>query len=367
LSIWRDRTEAKVVRVVDGDTIRVDIDDEEYAVRYIGINTPETYERGYANATKENRRLVAGQTVFLERDVSDTDHWGRLLRNVFLEDGTFVNAELVRSGHAEVSTHLPDVRYKSLLEGSGILGKILGLFLLGEQASGTVLYGARKKLGMEIDWIEEREEGELFKEISPSQALGFSTPETKLISARGVPAFVIDVALIGKGAKVGKALKIGSKIDDTLTVVGPKGIKYLEETIQRGISRPTAEKKLLEAIGRGKTEYLAAKKYAHLAARKYAEPTVHIFGQKLLYTSPYQRAAMKVWDVLPYAEKRAKGVDIVRTAVIPFHKAAQDVSEAVTAPFRWFYRQFRPSKEELAARDAAASRRRHNRSEKGWD
>lgn len=374
MSIWRDRTEAKVVRIVDGDTIRVDIDDEEYSVRYIGINTPETNEKGGANATNENRRLVAGQTVYLEKDVSDTDHYGRLLRNVFLEDGTFVNAELVKSGHAEVSTHLPDVRYRGVLEGNdsdrgrvgstwlsapaprsieekelGTVGHIFGLFLTGERVSANILYEARKKLGFRaIDWIEEREEGELFKEISPSQALGIATAETKFLSVRGATSVALDIlldplsyvgiGLIGKGAKAGKALKIGSKIDDTMAVVGPKGIQFLEETIQRGISRPTAEKKLLEAIGRGQTEYLAA--------RKYAEPTVHLLGQKLLYTRPYQQAATKVWDALPYAKGRAKGVDVIKTAFIPFHKAAQDVGKQVKAPFLQFYRQtaYRTSK-----------------------
>jgi hypothetical protein len=120
---WKEeRTKAKVVRVIDGDTIQVDIDGELKTVRYIGIDTPETVhpnrpvEEGGHEATEANRRLVAGKTVYLERDKSNTDHYGRLLRNVFTENGTFVNEALVRSGHAEVCTVGSDVRYKSRLE-----------------------------------------------------------------------------------------------------------------------------------------------------------------------------------------------------------------------------------------------------------
>jgi micrococcal nuclease len=65
-------------------------------------------------ACDSNRRLVEGKTVYLEKDVSETDQYGRLLCYVFLADGTFVNAELVRLGYAQVSTYPPDVRYQDL-------------------------------------------------------------------------------------------------------------------------------------------------------------------------------------------------------------------------------------------------------------
>jgi hypothetical protein len=122
---WKEeRTKAKVVRVIDGDTIKVDIDGEIHSVRYIGIDTPETTkgknEPGGQEATEANRRLVAGKTVYLEKDKSDTDRYGRLLRNVFTEDGTFVNAELVRSGHAEVFTYGADRRYESVLKRAAV-------------------------------------------------------------------------------------------------------------------------------------------------------------------------------------------------------------------------------------------------------
>jgi micrococcal nuclease len=115
-----ERIEARVVRVVDGDTIKVNLDGQVYSVRYIGIDTPETVhpdkpiEWMGPEASEANKRLVEGRTVYLEKDVSEVDQYGRLLRYVYLADGTFVNAELVRLGYAQVSTFPPDVRYQDL-------------------------------------------------------------------------------------------------------------------------------------------------------------------------------------------------------------------------------------------------------------
>lgn len=117
------RESATVLSVVDGDTIRVNLRGQTATVRYIGIDTPETVdprrgvERFGPEATEANRRLVEGRTLTLERDVSETDSFGRLLRYVYVESFTgvtMVNAELVRLGYARVATFPPDVRYQSL-------------------------------------------------------------------------------------------------------------------------------------------------------------------------------------------------------------------------------------------------------------
>jgi len=103
--------------VIDGDTIEVSLEGQPYKVRYIGIDTPETVHPTEAvqwmgpQATEANRRLVEGQTVLLEKDVSETDKYGRLLRYVWVGE-LMVNAELVRLGFAQVSTYPPDVRYQ---------------------------------------------------------------------------------------------------------------------------------------------------------------------------------------------------------------------------------------------------------------
>ncbi len=111
--------DARVSRVIDGDTIEVALAGATYKVRYIGVDTPETNDsrpevRALAKAaTEANRTLVEGKVVRLEKDISETDRYGRLLRYVYVGD-TFVNAELVRLGYAQAATYPPDVRYESL-------------------------------------------------------------------------------------------------------------------------------------------------------------------------------------------------------------------------------------------------------------
>ena len=103
---------AVVKRVVDGDTIELESGEK---VRYIGVNTPESVKVNSPvecfgkEASAHNKSMVEGKTVRLEKDVSDKDRYGRLLRFVYLSDGTFVNEALVRDGYARVSTFPPDV------------------------------------------------------------------------------------------------------------------------------------------------------------------------------------------------------------------------------------------------------------------
>jgi micrococcal nuclease len=118
-SPYAGRTVAQVTRVVDGDTIDVDIRGQTYRVRYIGIDTPETVDPRRPvgcfgrEASQRNHELVDGKTVELEKDVSETDDFGRLLRYVWLGQ-EMVNATLVREGYAVSSTYPPDVRYQDL-------------------------------------------------------------------------------------------------------------------------------------------------------------------------------------------------------------------------------------------------------------
>jgi micrococcal nuclease len=115
-------TPATVVRVVDGDTIEVEIEGETYKVRYIGIDTPETVDPRRPvgcfgeEASAANKALVEGLIVGLEGDVSDTDTFGRLLRYVWLDSQEMVNAILVRDGYAQASAYPPDVRYQEFFD-----------------------------------------------------------------------------------------------------------------------------------------------------------------------------------------------------------------------------------------------------------
>ncbi|MCL4266082.1 MAG: thermonuclease family protein [Anaerolineae bacterium] len=105
---------ATVARIIDGDTIEVGINGVSYRLRYIGMDTPERGQPFFEEATEANRQLVEGQTVILVKDVSETDRYGRLLRYIYLQDGTFVNAELVKRGFAQVATFPPDVAHQAL-------------------------------------------------------------------------------------------------------------------------------------------------------------------------------------------------------------------------------------------------------------
>jgi micrococcal nuclease len=108
----------RVVRVVDGDTIRVALAGRVERVRYIGIDTPESVKPGtpvqcYAHrAAAENARLVGGRRVRLVLDVEARDRFGRLLAYVYRAgDGLFANAALVRGGYARTLTIPPNVRF----------------------------------------------------------------------------------------------------------------------------------------------------------------------------------------------------------------------------------------------------------------
>ena len=113
------RIQAQVTKVVDGDTIDVMIAGQPFTVRYIGIDTPEPVDpredvQYYGvEASNKNKELVEGQTVDLEKDVSETDKYGRLLRYVYVGE-KFVNYELVRWGFAHASAYPPDVKYQEM-------------------------------------------------------------------------------------------------------------------------------------------------------------------------------------------------------------------------------------------------------------
>ena len=105
---------AMVIKIVDGNTIIIE---GGYEVRYIGIDTRENHpeaEITRVRALKLNRDLVEGKVVRLEKDVSDKDKYGRLLRYVYVDD-LFVNAELVRRGLAWAKAYPPDTKYQDYL------------------------------------------------------------------------------------------------------------------------------------------------------------------------------------------------------------------------------------------------------------
>jgi micrococcal nuclease len=97
----------EVKRVIDGDTIELSNGDR---VRLIGINTPETGQPYYSEATEKLKQLLGDNPITMEKDEDDKDQYNRLLRYIYVND-TFVNLEMVRSGYALAYDYEPNTKY----------------------------------------------------------------------------------------------------------------------------------------------------------------------------------------------------------------------------------------------------------------
>ncbi|MBO5476644.1 MAG: thermonuclease family protein [Clostridia bacterium] len=123
-------TEAIVTKVVDGDTLWVTIDGKEEKVRLIGVNSPEytkEIEPYGKEATEFTTTELLGKTVYLQKDVSDTDSYDRLLRYVWTKDVSdnltdenlldyLFNNTLIKEGLAESNYYKPDILFQIFLE-----------------------------------------------------------------------------------------------------------------------------------------------------------------------------------------------------------------------------------------------------------
>lgn len=109
-----------VIRVVDGDTIKVRIGGRVETVRLIGVDTPETVDPRRAvqhfgqEASDFVTDLAEGEKVWLEADrqCANRDKYRRLLRYVYLSDGTLLNAEIIAQGYGFAYTKYPFSRMK---------------------------------------------------------------------------------------------------------------------------------------------------------------------------------------------------------------------------------------------------------------
>lgn len=96
-----------VTQFEDGDTLLVDMHGVEEKVRFIGVDTPETKDprkpvQCFGKAASQfTKSLIGDQPVRLEADPTNTnrDRYGRLLRYVYLPDGTLVNLEIIKQGY----------------------------------------------------------------------------------------------------------------------------------------------------------------------------------------------------------------------------------------------------------------------------
>ena len=130
---------ATVVRVVDGDTLRVRLGTAEEPVRLLGIDTPETHGRnglrecfGEEAARRTQDLLPPGTAVRLVRDAEARDRYGRLLAYVYrARDDLFVNLALARDGFAAVLTYPPNVAHAADLVGAAAAAREAGVGLWG--------------------------------------------------------------------------------------------------------------------------------------------------------------------------------------------------------------------------------------------
>lgn len=136
----------QIVEAVDGDTAML-INGEK--LRYIGIDTPESVDERKAvqcyahEAAQKNRELVQGRNIKFYKDVSEKDIYGRWLGFVYLEDGMFVNLELVQQGYAFAYPYPPDISKSGELAEAEKFARENKLGLWGGQCEITRLRSGR--------------------------------------------------------------------------------------------------------------------------------------------------------------------------------------------------------------------------------
>lgn len=105
----------RVVNINDGDTIEIDMNGTTETVRFIGVDTPETHKPNTPvqcygpEATTYTKQLIGNQKVRLQADPLNTnrDRYGRLLRYVYLSDGTLLEQKLIEQGYGFAYTYFP--------------------------------------------------------------------------------------------------------------------------------------------------------------------------------------------------------------------------------------------------------------------
>ena len=140
-------TAYKVIRVIDGDTVKIDYNGKATNVRLIGVDTPETvhpnkpveaYGKEASNFTKN---LLHGEFVYLRFDAEKTDKYDRLLAYLYrVPDGLFVNLEIVRQGYGHAYTRFP-FKHMELFRYYGNRAREVGkgLYGLSQANSGGVI------------------------------------------------------------------------------------------------------------------------------------------------------------------------------------------------------------------------------------
>ena len=105
----------RITRFVDGDTLEIDMNGKTEKVRFIGVDTPETHKPNtpvqcYGPAASAfTKNTIGTQSIRLEADAlsSNRDRYNRLLRYVYLPDGTLMNQKLIEEGYGFYYPYFP--------------------------------------------------------------------------------------------------------------------------------------------------------------------------------------------------------------------------------------------------------------------
>jgi micrococcal nuclease len=138
----------EVVRVIDGDSVRVSVNGRRDEVRLIGIDAPEMGQRPWGRRAKEHLEdLLFGssENPSIEYDVERRDKYGRLLAYVRTGDGRFVNEEMLRDGFAVLFTVPPNVRYMKEFRAAQESARDRGLGIWGKRGLREPPYDYRRE------------------------------------------------------------------------------------------------------------------------------------------------------------------------------------------------------------------------------
>lgn len=138
---------AKVIKVTDGDTLTVSYNNQDFKVRLLDVDTPESVKAGVEaqpyskEASDFTKEVLTDKTVRLIFEKGTTDQYGRLLAHLLLEDGTFYNATLIQKGYAISVFYSPNTllkKYYAELQDKAIADKA-GFWSLPEDERPFVL------------------------------------------------------------------------------------------------------------------------------------------------------------------------------------------------------------------------------------
>lgn len=214
-----EQEEYAVTRVVDGDTIIVNINGKDERLRFIGVDTPESVHPDKSKnvpygqvASDFTKAQLEGKSVTLEFDAQERDRYGRLLAYVYV-DGKMFNETLLEEGHAKVATFPPNVKY---VEGFTVRQREAREGQKGLWAEGLFL----------ADEAEPR--GEL-----PEKTQGSSAASAQEASTGGSPGS----ADKGQEVSTERALNTGHKEQQEFTYIGNVNTKKYHKSSCRYVSQ----------------------------------------------------------------------------------------------------------------------------------